>query len=268
MISEQLRRERRTKRFNTIKNFIEKPGGIKKAMKELNNKKNWIPSMEKKDGKAFDTLDRGFIWDALKTQRVQTKLYAYDVFVYIKSTAQVKLEYIADEFHIERGIRQGDPISPKLFSAVLEMVFRKLDWLIEGLNINGENLSHLRFAEDIIMFSEDSKILETMLQQLADESGKAGLTMNLSKTKIMSNSSHTDVIKINNEQIEYVHEYIYWGQLISTEDCMKKEIERRITNTWKRYWSHSEIMKNEEMPTKEKRKVYNMCILPCLLYEC
>lgn len=107
-----------------------------------------------------------------------------------------------------------------------------------------------------------------MLQQLANESGKAGLTMNLNKTKIMSNSSQNDIIKVNNEQIEYVNEYIYLGQLISNEDCMKKEVERRTANTWKRYWSLSEVMKNKEMPMKEKRKVFNMCILPCLLYGC
>jgi hypothetical protein len=218
--------------------------------------------------KAFDTLEHEFIWNALKTQGVQTKYIRVLQNVYTKSTAQVKLETIGEEFPIKRGVRQGDPISPKLFSAVLEMVFRNLDWRNKGLNINGENLSHLRFADDLIIFSESPKALELMLQQLADESDKAGLTMNLTKTKIMSNSTQQDIIIVNKEQIEYVHEYVYLGQLISTEDCMKKEIERRITNTWKRYWSLSEVMKNKEMPMKEKRKVYNMCILPCLLYGC
>ncbi|KAG6448149.1 hypothetical protein O3G_MSEX005337 [Manduca sexta] len=49
---------------------------------------------------------------------------------------------------------------------------------------------------------------------------------------------------------------------------MYKEIERRISNTWKRYWSLSEVMKNKDMPIKEKRKLYNTCIVPCLIYGC
>ncbi|GBP71251.1 Down syndrome cell adhesion molecule homolog [Eumeta japonica] len=49
---------------------------------------------------------------------------------------------------------------------------------------------------------------------------------------------------------------------------MQKEIERRIANTWKRFWSLSEIMKNKEMSMSAKRKVYNACILPCLTYAC
>ncbi|PZC85214.1 hypothetical protein B5X24_HaOG202399 [Helicoverpa armigera] len=218
--------------------------------------------------KAFDTIEHGFIWEALRTQGVPTKYIRILQNVYTKSTARVKLEALGEEFPIRRGVRQGDPISPKLFSAVLEMVFRNLDWTNKGLNINGEYLTHLRFADDLIIFSECPKALEIMLQQLADESGKAGLTMNLAKTKIMSNSSQTVTIKVDEEEIAYVHEYVYLGQLVSTTDCMKKEIERRVSNTWKRYWSLSEVMKNQEMPIKAKRKVYNMCILPCLLYGC
>lgn len=49
---------------------------------------------------------------------------------------------------------------------------------------------------------------------------------------------------------------------------MAKEIDRRIANTWKRFWSLSEVMKNQDMPIKEKRKVFNTCILPCLTYGC
>ncbi|PZC85873.1 hypothetical protein B5X24_HaOG215235 [Helicoverpa armigera] len=176
--------------------------------------------------KAFDTIEHGFIWEALRTQGVPTKYIRILQNVYTKSKARVKLEALGEEFPIRRGVRQGDPISPKLFSAVLEMVFRNLDWTNKGLNINGEYLTHLRFADDLIIFSECPKALEIMLQQLADESGKAGLTMNLAKTKIMSNSSQTVTIKVDEEEIAYVHEYVYLGQLVSTTDCMKKEIER------------------------------------------
>ncbi|CAK1600519.1 unnamed protein product [Parnassius mnemosyne] len=69
-------------------------------------------------------------------------------------------------------------------------------------------------------------------------------------------------------QLEYVNEYIYLGQLISPTENMQKEIERRIANTWKKFWSLSEIMNNKEMPMSEKRKVFNSCILPCLTYAC
>ncbi|GBP25145.1 Putative uncharacterized transposon-derived protein F52C9.6 [Eumeta japonica] len=221
--------------------------------------------------KAFDTLEHDYIWDAMNRQGVQEKYIRIIKNVYTASTAKVKLEYEGSEFPIKRGVRQGDPISPKIFSAVLEMIFRNLNWTKNGLNINGENLNHLRFADDLILFSEDARTLEIMLQQLSDESVKAGLTMNPTKTKIMANSqqiAHNELIIVNNEQLEYVKEYIYLGQLISTDGSMNKEIERRITNTWKKIWSLKEIFKDKDMPMTAKKKVYERCIMPCLLYGC
>ncbi|GBP88546.1 Retrovirus-related Pol polyprotein from type-2 retrotransposable element R2DM; Endonuclease [Eumeta japonica] len=102
---------------------------------------------------------------------------------------------MGEEFPIEKGVRQGDPVSSKLFSAALEMIFRNLDWNKNGLNINDENLNHLRFADDLILFAECPIKLEQMLQQLSNQSIIARLSMNTSKTKIMTNASHSYNIK-------------------------------------------------------------------------
>lgn len=48
-ISEQLRKERKTKRLTTLRKHLEKTGGIRKALKEMNYKKDWIPNMKNKD---------------------------------------------------------------------------------------------------------------------------------------------------------------------------------------------------------------------------
>lgn len=218
--------------------------------------------------KAFDSLEHSFIWQALQSQGVEAKFIKILQNIYCGSVAQVRLEKTGRQFPIERGVRQGDPISPKLFTAVLENIFRNINWEKNGININGENLNHLRFADDLVLFSECPEKLQHMLQELSDQSAKAGLSMNTAKTKIMTNSTKTYNITVNNEKIEYVEEYVYLGQLISPSDTMQKEIDRRIANTWKRYWSLSEIMKNKDMPMKDKRKVYNTCILPCLIYGC
>ncbi|CAK1603556.1 unnamed protein product [Parnassius mnemosyne] len=53
-----------------------------------------------------------------------------------------------------RGVRQGDVISLKLFTAALEDVFKLLNWKGYGININGEYITHLRFADDIVLIAE------------------------------------------------------------------------------------------------------------------
>lgn len=150
---------------------------------------------------------------------------------------------------------------------MLEEIFRNLDWENKGLNINGTNLSHLRFADDLVLFAEDSLSLQGMLEQLAVESAKAGLTMNLSKTKAMTNRDQIP-LRVRDQEVEYVEEYIYLGQIIAPKLQMDKEIQRRLSNSWSRYWSLKEIMKNQSVPMQAKCKVFNMCILPVLTYGC
>ena len=80
-----------------------------------------------------------------------------------------------------------------------------------GININGEYLSHLRFADDIILIAADLDQAQIMLEQLNEESSKVGLKMNLSKTKIMTNIDDDRDIKIGDTVIERVDSYVYLG---------------------------------------------------------
>ena len=68
-----------------------------------------------------------------------------------------------------RGVRQGDTISPKLFTATLESIFRRLNWENKGVKVDGEFLSNLRFADDIFLGTETPQELQQMLQELSDE---------------------------------------------------------------------------------------------------
>ena len=51
---------------------------------------------------------------------------------------------------IREGVRQGDTISPKFFTVTLEDLFRNFDWSNRDASINGNKVSNLRFADDVI----------------------------------------------------------------------------------------------------------------------
>ena len=91
----------------------------------------------------------------------------------------------SDKIRIKRGVRQGDTISHKLFTATLESIFRRLNWENKGVTIDGEFISNLRFADDILLCTETSQKLQQMLQELSDESTRRCLKMNIAKTKVM-----------------------------------------------------------------------------------
>lgn len=66
---------------------------------------------------------------------------------------------------IKKGIRQGDFLSPKLFTASLELVFHILNWE-GGVDVNDEQFNHLHFADDVVLIENSVGEEKEMLQEL------------------------------------------------------------------------------------------------------
>ncbi|XP_026319268.1 uncharacterized protein LOC113229803 [Hyposmocoma kahamanoa] len=115
----------------------------------------------------------------------------------------VRMHELTNPVPIKRGVWQGDIISPKLFTSVLQDVVKTLHWTKYGVNINGVFLSYLRFADDLVFFAND---LRRMLQQLYDDSMWVGLKMNMYKTKVMANISNVTnpSVTVGSEMLEIV----------------------------------------------------------------
>jgi endonuclease/exonuclease/phosphatase family metal-dependent hydrolase len=216
--------------------------------------------------KAFDSLSHNSIFTALHNQCIDPSYIQLITTIYKNSTAAIKLQSSGTTFDIQKGVKQGDPLSPKLFTSTLEDVFRKLmpSWRDRGVVIGERILTNLRFADDIVLFSSTPSELRLMLQDLSNASLEVGLTMNMSKTKLMTNSTARR-IEINGESIAYVQEYLYLGQIVSFQARQEKEVERRTENAWRTYWSMKHLMKGD-LPISLKRRLMDMCILPILTY--
>ena len=92
----------------------------------------------------------------------------------------------SNEIPIRKGVRQGDTISPKLFTATLEDLFRNFDWSNRGVSINGNKLSNLRFADDVTIIAQDLEELEIGLNELSVASMQHGLKINMAKQKFFA----------------------------------------------------------------------------------
>ena len=79
--------------------------------------------------------------------------------IYKNASPRVHLDnHISEPFRIERGVRQGDPKSPKLFTAAMEIMLQKAE-LIGCIDIKGEELKDLRFADDVALCTNEEESL-------------------------------------------------------------------------------------------------------------
>ena len=60
-----------------------------------------------------------------------------------------------------------------------------------GIKIAGRNINKLRYASDTTLMAESEEELEILLMKVKEESEKAGLKLNIQKTKIMASSPIT-----------------------------------------------------------------------------
>ena len=78
-----------------------------------------------------------------------------------------------------------------------------------GIKIVGRNINNLRCADDTTLMAESKEELKSLLMKVKEESEKAGLKLNIQKTKIMASSPITSW-EIDGETVETVADY-FWG---------------------------------------------------------
>ena len=109
---------------------------------------------------------------------------------------------------IGKGVRQGCILSPCLFNLYAEYIMRnaRLDEAQAGIKIARRNINNLRCADDTTLMAE-SKELKSLLIKVKEETEKAGLKLNIQKTKIMASSSITSW-QIDGETVGTVTDFI------------------------------------------------------------
>ena len=89
------------------------------------------------------------------------------------------------------------------------------------------NINHLRYADDTTLMAESEEELKSLLMKLKVESEKAGLKLNIQKTKIMASGPITSW-EIDGETVETVSDFIFQGSKITTDGDCSHEIKRRL----------------------------------------
>ena len=100
-----------------------------------------------------------------------------------------------------------------------------------GVKIAGRNIKNLRYADDTTLMAESEEELKSLLMKVKEESGKAGLKLNIQIFKIMASSPNTSW-QIDGETMETVINFIFLGSKITADgDC---SLEIKTLAPWKK----------------------------------
>ena len=94
-----------------------------------------------------------------------------------------------------------------------------------GIKIAGRNINNLRYADDTTLMAESEEELKSLLMKLKEESEKAGLKLNIQKTKIVASRPITSW-QIDGETTETVRDFISLGSKITADGDCCHEIKR------------------------------------------
>ena len=115
--------------------------------------------------------------------------------------------------------------------------------------------------------AESKKELKSLLTKVKEESEKAGLKLNIQKTKIMTSSPITSW-QIHGETMETVTDFISLGSKITADGDCSREIKRHLLFGRKTMTNLNSILKSRDITLPSKVHLVKAMIFPVVIYEC
>ena len=129
-----------------------------------------------------------------------------------------------------------------------------------GIKIARRNINNLRYADDTTLMAE-SKELKSLLMKVKEESEKAGLMLNIQKTKIMASSPITSW-----QKMETVTDFIFLGSKITAVGDCSNEVKRCLPLGRKVMTNLDSILKSFVITLSTKVHLVKAMVFPVVMY--
>ena len=133
------------------------------------------------------------------------------------------------------------------------------------MKIVRRNINNLRYADDTTLMAESQEELKSLLTKVKEENEKAGLKLNIQKTKIMASAPITSW-QIDGETKENVTEFIFLGSKITADGDCSHEIKRHLPLGRKAMINLDSILKSRDITLLTKVHLVKAMVFPVVMY--
>ena len=138
-----------------------------------------------------------------------------------------------------------------------------------GIKTARRNINNLRYADDTTLMAESEEELKSLLMKVKvkAESEKAGLKLNIQKTKITASGPITSW-ETDGETVETVSEFMFWGSKITADGDCSHGIKRRLLLGRKVMIKLDSILKSRDITLPTKVCLVKAMVFPVVMYGC
>ena len=133
------------------------------------------------------------------------------------------------------------------------------------IKIPGRNIDNLRYANNTTLIAESEEELKSLLMRMEEENEKAGLKLNIQKTKIMVSGPITPW-QIDRKTMETVTDLIFLGSKITVDDDCSHEIKRQLLFGRKAMTNLDSIFKSRDIVLPTKVHIIKAMVFPVVMY--
>ena len=134
-----------------------------------------------------------------------------------------------------------------------------------GIKIARRNINNLRYADDTTLMATSEEELKSLLMKVKEESEKAGLKLNIQKTKIMASGPITSW-QIDGETMETVRDFVFLDSEVTADGDCSHEVTRRLLLRRKAMTNLDTIVKSRDITLLAKVYLVKFMVFPVVTY--